>query len=147
MKINQVETFLCTGKGSVQPAQELTIESVPDAGRNVLVQSAYAPLEKNVEIRTVFDEDATEQIGSELRDQAARAVQALGSSFAGVDVITLDPSLPLGKAGGVINEINTTPGLHHHYGLAGGRGGVAPAVRVLDRLLRSNRRGKGDVQQ
>nr|HQU71074.1 hypothetical protein [Calditrichia bacterium] len=33
----------------------------------------------------------------------------------GVDLITPDVSRPLDEVGGVINEINTNPGLHHHY--------------------------------
>ncbi|KPK29056.1 MAG: hypothetical protein AMJ61_00535 [Desulfobacterales bacterium SG8_35_2] len=33
----------------------------------------------------------------------------------GVDLITTDISKPLDEVQGVVNEINTTPGLHHHY--------------------------------
>jgi cyanophycin synthetase len=32
----------------------------------------------------------------------------------GLDLICSDISIPLGESGGAINEINTTPGLHHH---------------------------------
>ena len=126
-------------------AQGLGLESVPEAGRRVLVESARTRPASHREVRTVFDEDATDEIGPALRQQAARAVRALGSRFAGVDVITLDPALPLERTGGVINEINTTPGLHHHSGLDGGHG-VPPAVRVLDRLLsaESNLGGAAD---
>jgi cyanophycin synthetase len=117
-------------------AQGLQVDSVPERGRTVLVQSVDTALPTNVEMRTVFDEDATADIGPALRDQAARAVRAIGSRFAGVDIITLDPSRPLERSGGAINEINTTPGLHHHYyQLAGVGHGTSPAVRVLARLL------------
>jgi len=34
--------------------------------------------------------------------------------LAGLDIITTDIRKPLSETGGVINEINTTPGLHHH---------------------------------
>ena len=44
-----------------------------------------------------------------------RVVRAVGSSFAGVDVVTVDPTRPLRDSGGVFLEINTTPGIHHHY--------------------------------
>jgi cyanophycin synthetase len=116
-------------------AQGLRPESVLERGRTALVQSVDVALPTNVEMRTVFDEDATADIGPALRNQGARAARAIGSRFAGVDVITLDPSQPLERSGGAINEINTTPGLHHHYQLTGPANGPSPAVRVLARLL------------
>ena len=116
-------------------AQALTRRSIVAADRSVLAQSTRAPLADNVEIRTVFDEEATALIGRHLRDEAAHAVRIIGSRFAGVDVITLDPSRPLHETGGAVNEINTTPGLHHHYGLEGTGSQTSPAVRVLTRLL------------
>ncbi len=116
-------------------AQQLRLDSVLERGRVVVAGSVRRPLGGRVEARTVFDEDATADIGPALRDQAARAVQVIGSSFTGVDVITFDPSRALEETGGVVNEINTTPGLHHHYGLASEPPAVGPAVRVLARLL------------
>jgi cyanophycin synthetase len=125
-------------------AQNLTLESVPAAGRRVVVESARNRPATHTEVRTVFDEDATSEIGAALREEAARAVRVLGSRFAGVDVITVDPSLPLGRSGGVINEINSTPGLHHHAKLDGVHGNP-PAVRVLDRLLGSTDSNLGGI--
>lgn len=117
-------------------AQGLRMDSVPAEGASVLVQSAYPTPGGTAQIRTVFDEDATDEIGTELRDEARAAVRAIGSTFAGVDVITCNPRTSLAAAHGVINEINTTPGLHHHYGLSGARrDGRDPAVRVLSRVL------------
>jgi cyanophycin synthetase len=116
-------------------AQALTLESIVALHRTILAQSTRAPITDRVEIRTVFDEDATALIGRQLHDQAADAVRVIGSRFAGVDVITLDPSRSLQDTGGVVNEINTTPGLHHHYGLEGTGSQTPPAVRVLMRLL------------
>jgi cyanophycin synthetase len=60
----------------------------------------------------------------------------MNSGFAGIDIITLDPSVPLSESGGVINEVNTTPGLHHHYNHANADSS-GPAVDVLKCLLRS----------
>jgi D-alanine-D-alanine ligase-like ATP-grasp enzyme len=51
-----------------------------------------------------------------------------------VDLITSDASVPLRQAGGVINEVNTTPALHHHYDRAKEQHPEA-AVRVLRALL------------
>jgi len=116
-------------------AQALTVDSIIAANRTVLAQSTRAPITDSVEIRTVFDEEATALIGPHLRDEAAHAVRIIGSRFAGVDVITLDPRRSLQETSGVVNEINTTPGLHHHYGLEGAGSQTPPAVRVLTRLL------------
>ncbi len=44
----------------------------------------------------------------------ARLVQNLGVRLAGVDVLCQNISQPLTRANGLIGEVNTTPGLHHH---------------------------------
>ena len=90
-------------------------ESVPRVGREVLVQSHDRAGARHAEVRTIYNEVVTDLICPELRHQAERAACILHSRFAGVDVITTDPSVPLEKSGGVISEINSNPGLHHHY--------------------------------
>ena len=126
-------------------AQGLSADSVIQDKREVLVQSHDAPDAKHVEVRTVYDEVATGLICKELRQQVERAAMLLHSKFAGVDVITLDPSLPLEKSGGVINEINTNPGLHHHYVSSSHDAcrtsdDIGPTVSVLTHLLGQNGR-------
>ncbi len=66
----------------------------------------------------------------------AGLVRALGSRFAGVDLLTNDPTVPLAESRGVFVEINTTPGLHHHYITAEDHERHPVAARILDRLLR-----------
>ena len=88
------------------------------------------------EVRTTYDEDVTGRIGYGLKEQAVRAAHSIRSRFAGVDIITKDLAIPLEESGGVINEINTTPGLHNHYHLSGGMENHSPpAVPVLRYLL------------
>ena len=41
-------------------------------------------------------------------------VSTFGISLGGLDLLTPDITRPLEVVGGVINEVNTTPGLHHH---------------------------------
>jgi len=115
-------------------AQNLTEDVVLESGREVLVRSSPLRAGAWVEARTVFDEEVTDQLGPDLRRTAEVAARVLRSRFAGVDVITLNPALPLEETGGVINEVNTTPGLHHHYHLRN-PGKVGPAIAVLRRLL------------
>jgi len=118
-------------------AQGVSPKTIPMAGQKIYLGSfaAGTPGDGQCrEFRTVFNEDATTLIGPELAEQAIRSARALDSRFAGVDVLTLDPSVGLEKSGGVINEVNTTPGLHHHYNLANQTQPPA-AVKVLRHLL------------
>lgn len=56
-------------------------------------------------------------------------VKVLNIELAGIDLITPDISKPLKEVGGVVNEVNTTPGLHHHYLIsAPGRSTVAEQI-------------------
>lgn len=116
-------------------AQGLTLDDVPESGRVLLAKSVAAPLTDREEIRTVYTHDATGEICAAIRATGARACAALGTAFAGVDIITLDPSRPLENTGGVVGEINTTPGLHHHCGLEGAAQNPSVPARVLRHLL------------
>jgi cyanophycin synthetase len=116
-------------------SQELSIEFVPKKEEEVLVKSVDYSFRTNVEVRTVYNENVTDLICPDLKSQAVRAAMLLNSKFAGVDVITRDPTVSLEKSGGVINEINTTPGLHHHYNLINHHD-LSPAVHVLRYLLK-----------
>jgi D-alanine-D-alanine ligase-like ATP-grasp enzyme len=83
----------------------------------------------------VYTERATDRICESIRRDAERAAGIVGSEFLGVDVITADPSRPLAETGGVINEVNTTPALHHHYD-AERQAFPAAAVVALRSLLK-----------
>ncbi len=95
--------------------QHLTLQSVPAVDATVLVRSAGGALANGQEIRTVYTEDVTDLVCDALIEEGRKASLAVGSEFCGVDLITRDPTVPLDRCGGVINEVNTTPGLHHHY--------------------------------
>ena len=90
---------------------------------------------KYTEVRTVYNETVTHLVCDSLRRDAERAARVVGSDFVGVDVITTDPAVPLQQCGGVINEVNTTPALHHHYGTPGARF-PRVALDVLRALIR-----------
>jgi cyanophycin synthetase len=95
--------------------QGLTPQSRPEPGRVVLVKTVNDSHRNYREVRTVYTERATDRVCESIRRDAERAAAIVGSEFLGVDVITPDPSRPLAETGGVINEVNTTPALHHHY--------------------------------
>ncbi len=106
--------------------QGLTLRSVPAAGSVVRLKTV---INQNLAEDNVT---ATDLCDSLVQD-GAQAAAAVGARLAGVDVLTPDPAVPLAEAGGVILEVNTTPGFHHHYGKPDGSFPVA--VRVLQRLF------------
>ncbi len=115
-------------------AQRLTSESILDAGRDTLVKSSAYPFARTDEVRTVYTENVTNLLCDDIRNKAVQAAKCLNSQFAGVDIITLNPAVSLEQGGGVINEINTTPGMQHHYNLRNDSG-MPPAAIVLKYLL------------
>lgn len=109
--------------------QGLTLSSVPVVGRRVW-------------LGTVTNNNAVEdnethrgKLATEVLSEARAAQQAVGLRLAGVDVITSDPTQPLAQTGGVINEVNGNPGLHHHYLVADQQHATRVAVPVLERVL------------
>lgn len=115
-------------------AQGLRLGTVLEEGREILAKSVRSREVVRKEICTFYDENVTKTIGSGMRETAIRAAEALNVRFAGIDVLTIDPYAPFGSERGVVNEVNTTPGLHNHYGLVN-NGDAAPAVEVLRFLL------------
>jgi cyanophycin synthetase len=120
--------------------QGISLDSVVEAGREFILKTIPDEPDSLVELRTVYNAPVTDQIGGDLREAAERAAAIVGAEFVGVDVITPDVALPLQRAGGVINEVNTTPALHHHYDASTER---YPAVArdLLEALLRRSRTG------
>ncbi len=88
--------------------QGLNINSVLDINQKVVVKKVVNQ-NSSFENHVVRDE-----IHPSIVLTGQKIVNELGITLGGIDVITSDITVPLQQAGGVINEINTTPGLHHH---------------------------------
>ena len=112
-------------------AQGLSLDSVLPAGQKVIAKTLPEPANRSAEIRTIYTTSVMHLVCGEIQDVAIRACAAIGSRFAGVDIITMDPTRPLRETGGVVVEINTTPGLHHHYNLRECQLAPDPAPQVL----------------
>lgn len=112
----------------------LSMDAVPEAGRDLLIKSVNTSDPHFAEVRTVYNKDVTGKVGSDMRQKAVKAAEVLGSKFVGVDFITTDGRLSLSETGGVINEVNTTPGMHHHYDKTREQFPVV-ATKVLQTLL------------
>lgn len=111
--------------------QGLAADTVPSSGQKVLIKSVAAAYVDNLEVRTVYTHDVTRSVSDELIEETRTACRAVRSDFCGVDVITTDATRSLRAVGGVIGEVNTTPGLHHHYMLSG----AAKGDDVVDAVL------------
>lgn len=94
--------------------QGLSLGSVPGAGVRVALKTA---INENSAADNIT---ATDRICADVVREAAKAVEVVGARLCGVDVLTPDPGLPLREAGGVILEVNTTPGFFFHYGKGDG---------------------------
>ena len=107
--------------------QKLSLEHVPDAGVTIRLKTAINSNSAD-ENECVLD-----RVAPAVVESARRAARAVGARLAGVDLITTDLSRPLEETGGVILEVNTTPGFHFHYHKRGAP--LHVAEHVLDAAL------------
>jgi cyanophycin synthetase len=107
--------------------QGLSLSSVPAAGAVIPVKTV---INQNFAADNVT---VNGRLCPEVVADGARAARCLGVRLAGIDIITRDPTRALGETGGVIIEVNTTPGFHYHYHKNDGSYPVA--VRVLEQLF------------
>ena len=110
-------------------AAGLSLESVLPEGQTLAVKTVTS------QNRIEDNETVREPIAPELVAQARRAAAQVGVRLAGVDLITPDLSRSLEESGGVIIEVNGTPGLHYHYQVADEANATPVAVPILRRLL------------
>jgi cyanophycin synthetase len=117
-------------------AAGLSMGSVPAAGQRVVVKEVcnQAGDADNEAVRSL--------VGPALVRQGAAAAAAVGARLAGIDVITVDPSVALEQSGGVINEVNTTPGLRYHYLVRNQEQHTPVAVPILRAVLHSLERAR-----
>ena len=107
--------------------QGLSLRSVPAKGRAVTLKNVVN------ENAAADNTTATHLLCPSIIEDGAKAVRALGARFAGIDIVTRDPSVPLMQSGGVILEVNGTPNLYYHYKKSDGC--FPAALYVLRRLL------------
>jgi cyanophycin synthetase len=106
-----------------------SLGSVPGVGERVRVKTVTnqsGPADNHT-VRT--------PLAPELLAAACGAVDAVGLRLAGVDLITADPGLPLDQGGGVVIEVNGSPGLHHHYLVVDPAAAERVCIPVLARVL------------
>jgi cyanophycin synthetase len=115
--------------------QHLHLGSVPAAGARVILKTA---INDNA---TEENRSATDELHPDVIVAARQAAEIIGLRLAGVDVLTPEPSRPLEEVGGVILEVNSTPGFYCHSAQAGSA--LAVVVPVLETCLQSAARRPG----
>ncbi len=115
---------------STLACQGLTLRSRPTKGQAVKLKRVIN------DNRADENESVNSRLCGAILDTARRAAEVLGVRLAGVDVICTDPLLPLEQSGGVILEVNTTPGFYYHYHNVGATFPVAE--HVLRRFFAKN---------
>jgi D-alanine-D-alanine ligase-like ATP-grasp enzyme len=120
-------------------SQGLSWRSVPAAGQSVI-------------LKTVVNDNAaaenasvTTQLAESIVAVGQHAARAIGARLAGVDIVTPDLRADLASAGGVVLEINTTPGLYIHYCQHEAPSDVA--VPILEVCLELSRQNAGRQQE
>ncbi len=91
--------------------QGLTSDSIPEAGRKVLIQH-----NGNVAY------DVTDLVHPDVAYLATLAARVVGLDIAGIDLVAQDISKPLAEQRGAIIEVNASPGLLAHIKPANGEG-------------------------
>ena len=88
--------------------QGYTPDSVPPAGQTVLVR-------RNANLSTGGTAaDVTDLVHPDVAARAVEAAKMVGLDVAGVDVVAVDISKPLESQGGIVVEVNASPGLRMH---------------------------------
>lgn len=119
--------------------------AVPAAGARVQVKSVVNQNAAHENHRV------TEEVHASVRQLGRDIASELGIELLGLDVLSPDIAIPLEANGGVVNEANTTPGLHHHYLVADPTSTPPLAERILEQVLsrrapRQSGRADGSVE-
>ncbi|WP_247232081.1 cyanophycin synthetase [Telluribacter sp. SYSU D00476] len=88
--------------------QELTLDSVVEAGQEVLLKKAA-----NLSMGGTAT-DVTDKLHPEIVFMAERAARAIGLDVCGIDMMALNIARPLKESGAAIMEVNAAPGFRMH---------------------------------
>jgi cyanophycin synthetase len=107
-------------------AAGFSLRSVPPPGVVVRVKNVVNDNSRE------DNESALDSVCPSVARTGATAAAAVGARLAGVDIIAPDPGIPLTESGGVVVEVNTTPGYYCHYMRVGQ--GTPVATLLLQRI-------------
>jgi D-alanine-D-alanine ligase-like ATP-grasp enzyme len=123
------------GTGVSQTLLSIDMDMRRTLAKQGLKLSSIAPAGQTITLKTVVNENGgadnttvSHLLCRSIIEAGAEATKAVGIRWAGIDVVTTDPTIPLAESGGVILEVNGTPNLYYHYHK---QDGVFPAARHL----------------
>jgi len=87
----------------------LSLGVIPAIGEVVQIKRAVNENDRNSNV------NVTTRIHKDIIKKCGDLVRRLGTKFVGVDLICKDITQPFDPENCRISEVNTTPGLHHHY--------------------------------
>ncbi len=115
--------------------------------RTVLPDGVVAPVKTATNQNGPADNRSViNEVSPAFIDEVRAASQLVGLRLVGIDVITADPGRSLTDSGGVIIDINGTPGLHYHVQIIDPTTARDVAVPIVRSLLEPDRvAAAGDV--
>lgn len=115
-----------------------SLKDVPAKAQTVQVKRAINENDKRENV------NVTGQVNPGIISQCGELVEKLGVQFAGVDLICKDIAASFTSDNCYVGEINTTPGIHHHYLIANPQEGN-PVARIALEYMFSNKIGVMDL--
>ena len=105
-------------------SDHMSMSTIPELGQEICVRDT-------VNMHMGGEVKAIENVSEAVKRTCADIARILGIYLAGFDIITRDITKPLEETNGVINEVNTSPGMNCMYKLASG----GESVRVVETIL------------
>jgi len=112
-----------------------------------LTPAAIPGIQQQIVVKSVINQNSRsenhcvrEKIHSSIEELGSRLVTSLGIRLAGLDLIATEIGIPLKESGGVINEINSPPGLHYHVLVAEPSKKPPVGELILDHILSTSQR-------
>jgi glutathione synthase/RimK-type ligase-like ATP-grasp enzyme len=113
-------------------SQKLSLRSRPAKDRIVALKRVVN------DNRAEENEPANGRLCHAILQSVHQAADIVGLRLVGIDLICGDPGLPLEQSGGVVLEINASPGFYYHYNRRGA--GFPVASQLLRRLFAAEAR-------
>ena len=105
------------------------LTSVPAPGERVVVKAACNENAARENLRVM------DALHPSIVALGQKVTALLDLELGGLDLIAPKIDVPLAESGGVVNEINTTPGLHHHALVADPRTRADVGPRILEHIF------------
>jgi D-alanine-D-alanine ligase-like ATP-grasp enzyme len=116
----------------------LSLGTIPAIGEVVQIKRAINENDRNSNV------NVTKRIHKDITGKCGELVRRLGAKFVGVDLICKDITQPFDPKNCRISEVNTTPGLHHHY-LVSNLQEANPVAEILIEYMFSNHVGVMEI--